>query len=794
MLSLGKSSGWVIATGLFLTAPQVAIAQKPPAADGSSLPFPLEPSASIAGPTLRQSKLAPFPANNHLPKNAPNIVVILMDDVGFGVPDTFGGPVRTQTLTRLADQGISFNTFHTTSICSPTRAALLTGRNHQRVGSGTIAERAVNWDGYTGVIPRSSATVAKVLGYYGYKTAAFGKWHNTPAVETTAMGPFTLWPTGEGIGFDYFYGFLAGETSQWEPRLVENLNTVEPPHDEKYHLSEDLAHRAITWLRKHRSYSPDKPFLMYWAPGASHGPHHIFREWADKYKGRFDQGWDELRETTFKHQKELGWIPADAKLTPRDETMEAWNKIPASEREFQTRLMEIFAGFTEHADVQAGKLIDELDRLGLRDNTVIFYIFGDNGSSAEGQRGTISELLAQNNIPNTLQQQLDALKELGGIAALGSPKTDNMYHAGWAWAGSTPFKGTKLLGAYFGGTRNPLVISWPAQIKPDKAPRTQFHHVNDVAPTIYDILAIKPPKVVDGLAQDPIDGVSMRYTFANAKAAPKKRTQYFDNNGSRGIYHDGWYAGTFGPFIPWDTPGSVERVNNWDADKDQWELYDLRTDFSQADDLAAKNPKKLADMKALFLKVAKDNKAFPIGAGNWLRLHPADRIKTPYSSWTFDASTTRMPEFTAPGLGRESSHVVIDAELGDNASGTLYALGGFSGGLSVFMDKGELVYEYNMMEIERYSVRSAVKLAAGKRKIEVDTTIAKPGGPADIVLKVDGNEVGRMTVKRTVPAAFTASESFDVGVDLGSPVSPVYFDRRPFRFDGKIEKVVVSLK
>jgi hypothetical protein len=386
------------------------------------------------------------------------------------------------------------------------------------------------------------------------------------------------------------------------------------------------------------------------------------------------------------------------------------------------------------------------------------------------------------------------LKELGGLDVLGSPKTDNMYHAGWAWAGSTPFKSTKLVGAHFGGTRNPLVVSWPAQVKPDKTPRAQFHHVNDIAPTLYDILGIKPPRVVDGFTQDPIDGVSMTYSFANATAAPRKRTQYFDNNGSRGIYHDGWFAGTFGPFIPWDTPASVQRINTWDANKDVWELYDLRTDFSQGDDVAARNPKKLAEMKALFLKVAKENKGFPVGAGNWLRLHPEDRVKTPYSSWVFDASTTRMPEFTAPGLGRESNHVVVEAELGDNASGVLYALGGFSGGLTLYMDKGDLVYEYNMMEIERYPVRSGSKLAPGKRRIEVETTIAKPGGPAEVVLKVDGAEVGRGTVKRTVPAAFTASESFDVGVDLGSPVSVGYYDRRPFRFDGTIDKVEVKLK
>ena len=367
-------------------------------ADGSVLPFPPVPSASVAGATLAESKHQRRAEADHLPKNAPNILIILLDDVGFGLADTYGGPIHTPTLSRIATNGISYNTFHTTSICSPTRAALLTGRNHHRVGAGTIAERAVDWDGYTGVIPRSSATVAKVLGAYGYKTSAFGKWHNTPATDTTAMGPFTLWPTGEGIGFDYFYGFLSGETSQWEPRLVENFNAIEPPHDEKYHLSEDMADKAIGWMRKHRAFAPDKPFLMYWAPGAGHGPHHVAKEWADKYKGKFNDGWDVMRERTFARQKELGWIPADAQLTPRAESMAAWDSIPASERPFQQRLMEVYAGFVEHVDVQAGKVVDELDRLGIRDNTIIFYIWGDNGSSAEGQQGTVSELLAQNNI------------------------------------------------------------------------------------------------------------------------------------------------------------------------------------------------------------------------------------------------------------------------------------------------------------------------------------------------------------------------------------------------------------
>ena len=728
----------------------------------------------------------------HLAKDAPNVLIILIDDAGFGTPDTFGGFAHTPTLSNLRDEGISYNRFHTTSICSPTRAALLTGRNHQRVGSGTIAERAVDWDGYTGVMPKTSATIAEVLKNYGYKTSAFGKWHNTPADQTTAMGPFTYWPTS--YGFDYFYGFLAGETSQYEPRLFENTTPIEPPHNEKYHLTEDMADKAIVWLKEHRAFSPDKPFFMYWAPGAVHGPHQVFKEWSDKYKGKFDEGWDKLREEIFARQKQLGWIPADAELTPRAPTMPSWDSIPESERAFQLRLMEIYAGFCEHTDAQVGKLVDYLDQTGQRDNTIIFYIWGDNGSSAEGQNGSISELLAQNQIPNTIGQQIKALDELGGLKALGSSQTDNMYHAGWAWAGDTPFRYTKLIASHFGGTRNPLVVSWPKKIKPDKAPRSQFYHVNDIPPTVYDILGIKPPKIVNGFAQDPIDGVSMAASFTNPNAPENKHIQYFDNNGSDGIYQDGWYACTFGPLIPWlnAQPGLAD----WDSSKDVWELYDLTNDFSQMHDLAKKRPDKLAEMKKLFLAQAKDNKVFPIGAGIWLRIHPEDRIKTPYTSWAFDDTTTRMPEFTAPAVGNTSNTVTINLECGADASGVLYALGGAGGGLTCYMDKGQLVFEYNLMIIDRSIAKSSDKIAPGKHTVVVDTTLKapKPGAPANIVLSVDGKEIARTTIKMTVPAAFTASETFDVGVDLGSPVSRDYFDRRPFKFSGKIEKVRVELK
>lgn len=758
-------------------------------ASGEVLPFPPVPSASIAGESLAESKHIRRVQPDHLPKDAPNIVIVLMDDVGFGTPSTFGGEVNTPTLTKVYNEGIAYNEFHTTAICSPTRAALLTGRNHTRIGNGTIAERAVDWDGYTGIIPKEAATVAEVLKNYGYSTSAFGKWHNTPANQTTNAGPFDYWPNNHG--FEHFYGFLAGEATQYEPPLVENFNQVELPRNEKYHLSEDLADNALEWLQEHRSYAADKPFLLYFAPGAGHGPHHIFKEWADKYKGKFNDGWDNYRERVFKRQKEQGWIPADAQLTTRDATMPAWESIPESERAFQQRLMEVFAGFVEHADVQVGRVLDGIEAMGQKDNTIVIYIWGDNGSSAEGQNGSISELLAQNNIPNTISQQLAALEKMGGLSAIGTSLTDNIYHAGWAWAGNTPFKHTKLVASHFGGTRNPMVISWPKGIKPDKTARSQFHHVNDIVPTIYDILGITPPKLVNGFQQMGLDGISLKYTFDNAKAPASPKTQFFDNNGSRGIYNDGWYACTFGPLYPWIP--AQKGLDQWDSKKDVWELYNLNNDYTQANNLAAQEPERLQKLQQLFLEQAKDNKDLPIGAGIWLRLHPEDVITSPYKSWVFTESTRRMPEFSAPGLGKKSNSVTIDLEVGANANGVIYALGGAGGGLTFFMENGKLVYEYNMMIIERYTVEPKEKLAPGHHKIEVLTHLPKPMGPATITVKVDGKEVATGEVARTVPAAFSASESFDVGIDMGAPVSLRYHKKAPFQFNGKIHQVKVDL-
>jgi arylsulfatase len=530
---------------------------------------------------------------------------------------------------------------------------------------------------------------------------------------------------------------------------------------------------------------------LYFAPGAGHAPHHIFKEWGDKYKGKFDDGWDNYRKRTFKRQKELGWIPANTQLTPRDKTQPSWESIPQSERAFQARLMEVYAGFVEHADMEVGRVLDAVEANGQKDNTIVFFIWGDNGSSAEGQNGSISELLAQNGVSNTIEQQLAALDKVGGLPAIGGPFLENNYHASWAWAGNAPFRYTKLVASHFGGTQNPMVVRWPKGIKADKTIRSQFHHVNDIVPTIYDILGITTPKVVNGFTQMRMDGVSMKYTFDNAKAPEASKVQFFDNNGSRGVYKDGWYACTFGPLYPWipAQPG----LNKWDSKKDVWELYNIKEDFSQFNDLAAKNPEKLKELQDLFKEQAKDNLDWPIGAGIWLRLHPEDAISSPYKSWVFDQKATRMPEFSAPRLGKASNKVVVDLEVGANASGVLYAMGGDGGGVTLFMEDGKLVHEYNMLIIERYTVQGKEKLAPGKHQVEVVTSIAKPGAPASIVITVDGKPYASGEVARTVPAAFTASETFDVGCDLGGSVSMRYHAKAPFKFNGKIVKVKIDM-
>ena len=760
------------------------------------LPFPPTPSASQAGVTIGSSTYKKRIAPKRLADDAPNILIVMMDDLGSGTPSTYGGEIQTPTLSRIANAGVSYNRFHSTAMCSPTRAALLTGRNHTRVGSGQISAIANDFDGFSGIIPKSSATMAEVLKAYGYNTSAFGKWHNTPEELITNKGPFDYWPTG--YGFEYFYGFLAGEASQYEPTLVRNTNYVKHPEvsggNDHYHLSEDLADDAIVWLREQKAYAPEKPFFMYWAPGASHGPHHVMKEWANKYKGKFDDGWDAYRERVFVNQKKLGWIPADAVLTPRAESMSSWDSIPDNEKAFQTRLMEVFAGFTEHADAQAGRLIDQLEQQGDLDNTLVIYIWGDNGSSSEGLYGTISEQLAQNAISTEISQHLSALEELGGLEVLGTAKTDNMYHAGWAWAGSTPYKGTKLQGAYFGGTRQPMAVSWPSKLEADKTPRPQFHHVVDIAPTVYELLDIPAPQVVNGFSQDPIDGTSMVYSFDDPSAAGTRHTQFFDIMASRGVYQDSWFASARGPREPW-VGGIPPGIRQWSPLTDTWELYNVDEDWTQANDLAESNPAKLEELKALFLTESAKNKNLPIGGGLWSTAlyHPEDAPASPLTKWTFDHPIAGMPESAAPKLGKVSSLVTMEIDVPKDANGVLYALAGFSGGVTLYIKDGILCYEFNLFEIERTKIRSSSKIPVGETKIEVETKLVeKIGGPMDVTLRVGGMEVGKGRVPRAMSLHFTSNATFDIGTDLESPVSLDYYDDAPFTFNGQIGKTTIA--
>ncbi len=760
--------------------------------DGDVLPFSPAPSGSVAGLTMETSTYKKRVEVNHLPEGAPNILIILMDDVGPGTPSTYGGEINTPTLSRVANMGISYSRFHSTAMCSPTRAALLTGRNHTFVGNGQISAIANDFDGFSGTIPKTSATVAEVLKNYGYNTSAFGKWHNTPEEQITNKGPFEYWPTG--YGFEYFYGFLAGEASQYEPTLTRNTTAVIKEPKKGYHLTEDIADDAITWLREQKAYAPEKPFLMYWAPGASHGPHQVMKEWADKYKGKFDDGWDAYRERVFKRAKEKGWIPQNTQLTPRPASMASWASIPDAEKPFQRRLMEVFAGFTEHADYNAGRIIDEIEQQGELDNTLIFYIWGDNGSSSEGLNGTISEQLAQNGIPTTITQHLTALNEFGGLDALGGPKTDNMYHAGWAWAGSTPYQGTKLMGSYFGGVRQPMAVSWPKRIKADATPRPQFHHVIDIVPTIYELVKIKTPSVVNCFKQDPIAGVSMVYSFDDPKAKGTRQTQFFDIMASRGIYHDGWFASAPGPREPW-VSGMPKGIKEWSPLTDKWELYNIDEDWSQSNDLAAKNPEKLEEMKKLFIEESKKNKNMPIGGGMWstAMFHPEDAPAPSATSWSFDHPITRMPESAAPKLGKNSSLVTMEVDVPANANGVLYALAGFSGGVTCYMKNGILCYEFNLFEVQRTKVKSKGKLPVRKQKIEVESKLVKGiGGPMDITLRVNGEIVGQGQVPAAMSLHFTSNATFDIGIDHDSPVALDYFNQAPFPFNGSIGKTTID--
>jgi arylsulfatase A-like enzyme len=705
------------------------------------------------------------------PSGAPNVVVVVLDDLGFGSSSAYGGPCRMPTAERLADGGLRYTRFHVTALCSPTRQALMTGRNHHAVGMGATTEMATSAPGYTGVRPRSAATLARTLQGNGYSTAAFGKWHQTPPSEISPVGPFDRWPTGEG--FDHFYGFMACEMNHWYPLLFEGTKPVEPSRrpEDGYHLSEDLVDHAVDWVRTQRTMTPDRPFFTYLAFGASHAPLHVAPEWQERYRGEFDGGWDELRETTLARQKALGVVPEHTELSPWPDSVPHWDALDPTRRTLGARFMETFAGFTEHADAQLGRFVEALDELGELEDTLFLYLLGDNGASGEGGiEGTHVEHRLGHGLVDDPTEMLTHLDEIGG------PESYPIAPVGWALAMNTPYQWTKQVASHFGGTRDGLVVHWPRGITDAGGLRHQFHHVIDVLPTILECAGITPPTSVDGVEQQPVDGTSMRYTFADPGAADRRRTQYFEMCGNRGIYHEGWTAVTRHG-TPWEMVPTTGRSF---AD-DVWELYDTTTDPSQAHDVAAEHPATLARLRAMFYAEAVQNHVLPLDDRVTERENPqlAGRFDLvgDRRSVTYRGTVRRLIEETVPNVKNRSHAVVADVEVpAGGAEGVVVAQGGRFGGWSIYVSGGRACYVYNLFGLRRSTVRAAVPLTPGRHELRID--FAYDGGGVGrggtATLTVDSHDVGSVRVAETIPYYFSFDETFDVGVDLGTPVTEDY--------------------
>jgi arylsulfatase A-like enzyme len=766
----------IVATAAFLALGLAAQAPTPPQAS----------SPRQTGRAAADSR-ANFPAQVRAPAGAPNVVLILLDDVGYGQTSTFGGAIATPNLDRLAKSGLRYTQFHTTAMCSPTRAALLTGRNHHTVSTGAITELATGVDGYTSILPKSAATIAEILRLSGYNTAAFGKWHNTPDWETSSAGPFDRWPTG--LGFEHFYGFLGGDTNQWEPALIDDTRAIERPRDRQdYHLTVDLADRAIAWVRAQKSVAPSKPFFLYLAPGAAHAPHHAPKEWIDKYKGKFDHGWDRERELTFARQKLLGVIPPDAQLTPRPKELPAWGSLGQDERRLYARMEEVFAGFLSHADHEVGRVLDQVSQVDPGGNTLILYVVGDNGASPEGSLiGSVNEINLLNRVPNNLAVNLKMIDQLGG------PLTYNHYPAGWAWAGSTPFQWMKQVASHSGGTRNPLVIAWPKGIGDAGGVRPQFHHVIDIAPTILEVAGISEPRLVNGTPQIPMEGVSMAYTFAPANASVPSRhvTQYFEMLGNRGMYQDGWKAASIRR-VPW-----LSAPVTPDLDTTPWELYQVVEDFSEAHDVSGRYPQKLRELQDLFLAEAAQHHVLPIDDRVLERIDLSARpnLNPDRKVFAFFPGTVRVPEGTAPDLKNRSYAITADVELPPGgADGVLVTHGGRFGGYAFFVQAGRLHFVYNYLNQDRSTIDSTAAIPAGK--VTLGYEFAYDGGGLGRggtgSLFINGTKVGEGRIEKTIPYRVAFDETFDVGEDTGTPASESY--QVPFRFGGKLSRVRVVLK
>lgn len=761
------------------------------AVDGQELlPRPEGPFEGKIGLTYRDSQAVKpqlkIPETFGI-KDAPNILVVLIDDCGFGQMGTFGGGIPTPVMDRVAKNGLRYNRFHTTALCSPTRAALLTGRNHHSVGTGVIGEAGTGFPGYSGIIPDSAATVAEVLREYGYMNAWFGKNHNVPDWETSLVGPFDRWPSE--LGFDYFYGFVGGDTDQFHPALVENTRRLVPPATNEdgspYHLTTDMADKAIRTIRESKAVAPQRPFFVYFSTGATHAPHQVPREWVEKFKGKFDRGWDVYREETFARQKALGIIPQDAKLTPRPASLAAWDSLPEDERKVYARMMEVFAAFTAHTDYEVGRLIDAIDDLGELDNTLIIYMAGDNGSSAEGgPNGLLNEMTFFNGIPEPLSMKLAAMDSLG------SDKHYNHFPAAWAHAMNTPFQWTKQIASHFGGTRNGLAISWPKRIKARGGIRQQFHHVIDIAPTILDVVGIEPPTEFNGVPQKPIEGISMAYTFDDKEAADRRTTQYFEMIGNQGIYHDGWMASAMRS-EPWATsvaPGDLLNMN--------WELYHVDKDYSQADNVARENPEKLQEMVKLFFAEAARYQVLPLDDRRTERLNVENRPSLTEGRKVFSyPDRLRLPEGAAPDLKHKSHEIVADVKIPqEGAEGMLITQGGRFAGFGLYVRDQRLVYDYNLAGVADFKITSDRPLPKGDvvLKMVYTTDADKPFAGADVKLYANDQQIGAGRVEKSIPNRVTLDETLDIGEDTGTPLSDDY--DIPFRFNGQLKNLKIELK
>jgi arylsulfatase A-like enzyme len=719
------------------------------------------------------------------PSDAPNVLIILLDDMGFGQAGAFGGPVHMPTLEQLANNGLRYNEFHTTALCSPTRAALLTGRNHHVVNTGSIMETATAFPGNTGVRPAAVAPLTEMLRLNGYSTAAFGKWHETATWELSVSGPTDRWPIRSG--FDKFYGFIGGETNQWSPMIYDGMIKIEPPHDPNYHFMTDMTNQAINWMRTQKSLTPDKPFFIYFAPGAVHAPHHVPKDWIAKYKGKFDMGWDKLREQTLERQKHLGVVPQDAKLAPKPAAIKDWDTLTPTEKKLYAHQMEVFAGFGEMADTEIGRLIQAIKDTGQLDNTLVIYIVGDNGASAEGgMQGLYNEMTYFNGVPESIQEQLSRMNDLGG------PMSYGHYNAAWAVAGDTPFTWTKQVASSFGGTRNPLVIYWPKRIKANGEVRSQFHHVIDIAPTILEAATLPEPKTVDGTAQIPIQGVSMEYTFDDAKAKSRHTTQYFEIFGNRGVYKDGWLAGTVHR-APWEMKPRASLVD------DKWELYNTENDFSLSKDLAAGNPDKLKAMQNAFMEEAIKYHVLPIDDRSIERLNAAlvgrPDLMQGRKSLTVYQGMTGIMENVFINVKNRSHSIAADVTVPPkNANGVIICQGGRFGGWTLYLKNGRPIYTYNWVGLKRYTIASKQPIAPGKATVRYEFAYdggMGAGGTGTIF--VNDKQVAQGRIDHTNAMAFSADEGADVGEDLETPVTE-YYKQGDNKFAGKINQVTITVQ